>query len=161
MQLVTLNGKELKDIAHKNRTAEVTMTSLAMRERVRTFSDIVRTRTQLLKMGEKIVEDDYLQFWKDLEKAGIGSIINGQKGRPARFEWHFSMKDVAIASLEGMPRPVKLVEEAKAKPAPKQNVSRIVYVTLRKDFDVTIAVPSDLNVSEVDTISKALRKASA
>lgn len=174
MQLVTLNGKQLKEITHKSRTAEVTMTALAMRERMRTFSDIPRTRAKLVKEGEKIVEQDYMQFWKDLQTAGVGVIVYGSKNRPDRFEWHFSLKQVAKASLEGVDqktdvvskpstilnRPKVIRRHSEDKPAQQASMrsDRLVYVSLRKDYDVAIKLPGDVSSAEVDTICKALAR---
>lgn len=171
MQLVTLNGKQLKEISHKNRTAEVTMTALAMRERVRNFSDIPRTRAKLIKEGEKIVETDYLQLWKDLQTAGVGVIVYGSNKRPNRFQWHFSLKQVAEVCLEGTdqkaditakPQAVKVIRrpalEVKAASPVAPLPDRLVYVSLRKDFDVAIKLPGNVTQDEIATISKALNR---
>lgn len=166
MQLVTLNGKQLKELSHKNRTAEVTMTALAVRERNRTFSDIQRTRAKLIKEGEKIVESDYMQLWKDLQDAGVGVIVYGSKKRADRFEWHFSLKQVAKACLEGVDQKsepatttVKTPKVIRREAAPQPKLSdRLVFVTLRNNFDVEIKLPFDISKGEVDTICKALNR---
>jgi hypothetical protein len=101
MTQTILDGSKLKAISHASHTAEVTMTALAMRERLRNFSDITRTRNQLIREGEKIVDADYMAFWKGLQDAGVGVIVYGRKGKPDRFDWHYSMKKVAKAALEG------------------------------------------------------------
>ena len=41
-----------------------------------------------------------LTFWKELEAAGVGSIIYGRKGKPNRFSWHYSLKSVAQSYFE-------------------------------------------------------------
>lgn len=100
-QSIVLNSEKLRSISHASHTAEVTITALAMRERLRHFSDIQRTRNTLIRKGEKIVDADYMAFWKGLAAAGVGIIVNDRKGNPSRFEWYFSMKKVAQAALEG------------------------------------------------------------
>jgi hypothetical protein len=166
MELVTLNSKTLKDITHKNRTAEVTMTALALRERIRTFSDIPRTRAKLIKEGEKIVEADYIQLWKDLQAAGVGVIVNGQRNRPGRFEWHFSLKDVAAIALEDKTAKAAATQPKAERPklkeaAPVAKAERLVYVSLRPGFDLAIKLPGDVTAKEIQTITNALSKVSA
>lgn len=185
-QTVTLDGSKLKQIAHASHTAEVTITALAMRERLRHFSDISRTRNTLVRNGEKIVEEDYMKFWKQLQDAGMGTIIYGRRGKPDRFEWYYSLKKVAKAAIEGTnesaekvggkgrsvakPKsvPQKLSKEEKqekvqkAEVAPTNNGARFVYIPLRPDFDLELPVPpKGYSPDEVEVISRALRRLSA
>jgi hypothetical protein len=177
-QSVTLDGVQLKKVAHASHTAEVTITALAIRERLRPFSDITRTKNQLVRNGEKIVEADYMNFWKGLQDAGVGVIVYGRKGKPDRFEWHYSMKKVAKAALDGTNEAVeKLQIPAKEKPAqdkvvrkeksetrstPKVHIhNRMVFIPLRKDFCLEFSVPSDLSRDEIQVIENALRRLSA
>jgi len=106
---ITLDGNKLKEIAHRTPTATITATALAERERIRHFSDIARTRSQLVRDGVKIVDSDYMQFWNELQDSGVGSIIYGTKGKPNRFAWHFSLKSVAKSMLEGTDEKVSRV----------------------------------------------------
>lgn len=100
-QSTILNSEKLRSISHASHTAEVVITALAMRGRIRHFSDIQRMRNTLVRQGAKIVDGDYMTFWKNLAAAGVGIIVNDRKGNPSRFEWYFSMKKVAQAALEG------------------------------------------------------------
>lgn len=189
MNQVTLDGAKLKAIAHKSKTAEVTALSLAMRERLRHSSDITRTRSELARAGERIVESDYMQFWKDLQAAGVGSIIYGRKGKPDRFDWHYSLKAVSKACIEGTDvsasklamheEPVKVksilrkankakgrmtADEKDMKSSQAGNVetvegNRLVYIPLRKNFHVEISVPADFSKDEADVLAKALSRA--
>lgn len=187
---VTLDGSKLKKIAHATHTAIVTATSLALRERLRHSSDITRTRNALARSGERIVESDYMQFWKDLQSAGVGAIVYGRRGKPDRFEWHFSLKSVAKACLEGsdekaqklasvpIPQEVDAKKVAKLRKIPPQMASeakevivkssgnvntesgqKLVYIPLRKDFDVEIKVPSDFSQDEAEIMARALIRA--
>jgi hypothetical protein len=171
-QMVTLNGNELKKVAHASHTAEVTITALAIRERVRNFSDIVRTKNQLIRNGERIVEEDYMAFWKGLQDAGVGKIVYGRKGKPDRFEWYYSMKKVAKAALEGTNESVEKITSIKSVPAQRvikkvekevtrSHSSRFVYIPLRKDFCLELSVPADLTKDEINVIENALRRISA
>lgn len=169
MNTVILDGAKLKAIAHKSHTATVTATSLALRERIRHSSDITRTRSELARMGERIVESDYMQFWKDLQAAGVGSIIYGRKGKPDRFDWHYSLKSVAKACIEG--QNVEATKETRTEPArdmpkvpakkeveKKMEAKQVIFVPLRSDFDVEINVPSNFTKAEAEMLSKALNR---
>lgn len=180
MNQITLNGSKLKSISNASHTAEVTITALALRERLRHFSDITRTRNLLVRSGEKIVDTDYMNFWKGLQDAGVGVIVYGRKGKADRFEWHYSMKKVAQAALEGKDQLADKIPSVKAKPTkrPEQKIARklhmvkptiaapvkkekLLYIPLRKDFNLEISVPSDLSKAEAEMIGSALRRLSA
>lgn len=171
-QVVTLDGAKLKRIGQASHTAEVTMTDLAMRERLRHFSDIVRTKNKLVRSGEKIVDSDYMAFWKGLQDAGVGSIVYGRRGKPDRFEWHYSLKQVAKAALEGTDEAVEKISIAprvKQKVTPKQErkskenqenqQSRSIYIPLRSNLDLELPVPKNgFSEEEVEAVNRAMRK---
>lgn len=115
MQMETLRGKELKAIADKNDTATRITTALALRNRLRHFSDIGRMKTELKRAGEKIQDNDYNKYWHDLQKAGLGSIIYGRKNVPHRFEWYYNLKLVAQAAIEGKDVTVQVFANKKKK----------------------------------------------
>lgn len=183
---VKLDGEKLKKIGHANHTSEVIITALALRERLRHFSDITRLRNQLVRAGEKIVDEDYMVFWKSLEDAEVGSIVYGRKGKPDRFQWYVSMKLVAQAILEGKTEITATVEKRKprkalAKVAKFAKRARIkteeiskrrsvqpklypksVFIALPGGFDLEIPVPpKGFSDSEVEAIGRALRRLSA
>jgi hypothetical protein len=169
-QTVTLNGSLLKKIGHASHTAEVVLLDLACRERLRTFSDIPRTRNKLIRDGNKIVEADYMAFWKGLQDAGVGVLVYERKGGPpARFEWHYSMKKVAKAAMEGTDEQVqKIVSDnvKQIKPVkkdtPKQaKAEKFVCIPLRKDFYLEFNIPSDISKDEIQMIERTLRRVSA
>lgn len=99
--VVTLDGNRLKKVADASHSAKVTIQNLIGRERFRNSSDITRLKRDLIKEGRKIVDKDYIQFWKDLQDAGVGSIVYGRRGKADRFEWHYSLKKVAEAASQG------------------------------------------------------------
>lgn len=181
-QQIVLNSQKLRTISHASHTAEVTITALAVRERLRHFSDITRTRNTLIRKGEKIVDADYVAFWKGLQDAGVGVIVYGRKGKPDRFEWYYSMKKVAEAALEGKDITAERVSgpklpTQKLKTMPKKVVQmasrpknhtdssvrseRFIYIPLRKDFNLEFSVPTNLSREEIEVISNALRRLSA
>ena len=180
-----LKGKALHAIAHKSHTATVVATSLALRSRLRHESDIARTKNALIRDGEKIVDSDYIQFWRDIQAAGAGVLVIGRKGMQDRFIWHYSLKKVAEGMLNSTdvkvsrddlknepqdadknpktfqnPIPkieLKAVPKAEVVPAvPLVTPSKQVFIPLREGFDLELKVPANLSKSEVDTIIRAL-----
>lgn len=99
--MTTLNGSALKEIAHANPTAEAITLALAVRKRFRHVSNLRGMKNSLLKRNEKVVDEDYMRYWKQLEEAGVGSVVHGRKGNPDRFEWNFNLKTVAEAAIQG------------------------------------------------------------
>ena len=99
--MATLDGDKLKKIANASHTAQVIVNALSERQRLRHTSDIQRTKNALIRSGERIVESDYEQFWEDIQAAGAGSIIYGRNGRQDDFKWHYSLKNVSKAMLDG------------------------------------------------------------
>ncbi len=170
MGTIKLDGKLLKQVADANSTAEVVAMSLSLRERLRHFSDIRRTKMTLIRNGEKIVENDYKKFWKDLETLGVGSIIYGRKGNADRFEWHYNLKSIASAAIEGRdlelnrlnfnPSKTEEVKKSPVKLLVPEITEKNVYVMLRDDFSINMNVPSDITKKEIDLIVKALQEVS-
>lgn len=168
MGTIKLEGKLLKQVANANSTAGVVATSLALRERLRHFSDIRRTKMGLIKRGEKIVDNDYKKFWKDLEALGVGSIVYGRKGNADRFEWHYNLKRIASAAIDGTDIELNRIEIKDNQPTTKIPIKlvkpgvtqRNVYIMLRDGISLNLNVPSDLTKNEIDLIFKALSQVS-
>lgn len=185
-QTVTLDGAKLHKIGHASHTAEVTITDLALRERLRTFSDITRTKNKLIRNGERIVEADYMAFWKSMQDEGLGVIVYGRRGKPDRFEWHYSLKLVAKAALEGTNEVAQKIKESKPQKTkvaklvkkeksngvikasdsrtqdPIPNQGRTVYIPLRPDFDLVLPVPAKgYSNADIDAVTRAMRRFSA
>lgn len=95
-----LKGTTLNEIATATPTAQIVTQKLADRQRLRHVTDISRIRNDLVKDGERIVDAEYMAYWKQLQTQKIGNIIYGRKGKPNRFEWYYSLKSVAQAALE-------------------------------------------------------------
>lgn len=95
-----LEKAKLAVIGHKNETSALLMKTFASRERVRSSTDLRRVKQNLMREGATIVQNDYMQFWKDLQAAGAGTIVYGTRGAPNRFEWGYSMKEVGRLGTE-------------------------------------------------------------
>lgn len=165
-KVVTLDGNYLQTIAQSSGTAKAVLKSLAGRERLRHYSDIARTKAQLLASGAKVVDSEYMQLWKDLQAANVGSIVYGRRGNPSRFEWHYSLKTVADTALTGRNLQAKRLD-------PNQPVSRAVVSP--KAAESAVPLPSkptkssagrardeepadDLSEEEIETLVRTLVK---
>lgn len=124
VQASKLDNNKLKEITNGSNTSVVTMLYLALRQRARNESNVTTTRDQLIRMGEKVVDEDYEKFWKSLEEAGIGSFIVGRRGNPDRFKWNYSLKNVARLAIEGKEEQIKELSKLKEASKPKAPVKR-------------------------------------
>lgn len=105
-----LNKEKIKEATEASPTATVTMISLGFRERARTHTNLLSVKNELLRMNEKIVDKDYMSFWKALEAAGAGSLILGRRGGQTRFEWNYSLKQIAQLAIEGKETEIKRLQ---------------------------------------------------
>ena len=93
------NQDVLKSVANQSNTSKSIFDAFASRKRFRSQTNLNKLRIDLLNKGERIDNDEYLETFKSLQDMGIGSLIIGRRGKPNRFKWNYSLKDVAkIAS---------------------------------------------------------------
>lgn len=208
---VTLDGSKLKQVGTSSHTAGAVLLSLAIRDRLRHSVNLAKIKDDLVRSGEKIVDSEYKQTWKDLQDLGMGSLVYGRGGNPDRFDFHRDLRAVGKAAVEGTdtqsvdlaasiapaPRigqgkkrrasdkvtwhnsPKHKVEKfpvmsnamaifAKKKEKEKQGEleieevkptvigSKLIYIPLRKGFNLEINLPADLSSDEMDIITGAL-----
>lgn len=91
-------SNEIKTIAESSDTSKAIFEVLKDRKRFRRYTNLSQFNQVLLNKGYKVVEDEYFDTFKALEKAGAGSLIIGRKGNPNRFIWDYNLKDVAKAA---------------------------------------------------------------
>lgn len=101
MQTINLDSTKIKQVANASRTATATMILLGFRQRAHNFINLQAVKRELEGMNEHVVDKDYMDFWRGLEDAGVGSIIVGRRGKQTRFEWNYSLKHVAQVAIEG------------------------------------------------------------
>lgn len=140
-KVVTLDGSYLQTIAQSSETARAVLKSLAGRERLRHDSDLARTKAQLLAEGTKVVDSEYMQLWRDLQAANVGSIVYGRRGNPSRFKWHYSLKTVADTALTGRNLQAKRLD-------PNQPVSRAVVTPKAAEKAIPLSKPTKSGVRE-------------
>lgn len=103
-----IDNSKLKVINTESATAQAISNELKQRQRIHHFIDITRFRRNLVKSGKPVAETDYMKYWKSLQNEGAGSIVYGRKGKPDRFLFNYSLKDIAAASVpSAVTKPVK------------------------------------------------------
>lgn len=156
-----LDPKVVKEIAQSNMTSEAFFLALSLRERNREEIDVGRTREQLIHEGFKVVTEDLIDTMKRLDKAGVGQLVLDKVGKPVRFKWHFGLKEVAKAGLEGLniQKLVKAKTEVASKPITQGSNTTVVIMSDKRK--ATITVPADLTEAEARIIfeSALLRRA--
>lgn len=150
--MTALNQALLKDIANSSSTATSTMLFLGMRKRYRSSTTLSRVKRQLVHLGEKVVDKDYKSFWKQLEDAGAGHLVVGRKGHSTRFEWHYSLRQVAKSAIEGRatvlrPLNVKRSQEPVVETAIKQTT--LLSIAVRPNLTLQVRLIGTANEKEV------------
>lgn len=167
IQLVTVKGSELKKIANSTSTSEVLFTYLAMRERLSTVTDLVRTRQHLMAEGEKIIDEEYYRAFDDLEKGGYGVLVRGRGNKNDRFHWNYSLKAIGKAAVEGKDeesplitrharktRTAKTKSQYKMKMKSQQDAEQIQ--TVSNEFCITFKIPTTLTKMEAELIKSTV-----
>lgn len=177
--MMNLDKDKIKNVTNASRTATVTMIVLGFRQRAHAFINLASVKRELLSMNERIVDKDYMEFWRGLENAGAGSVILGRRGKQTRFEWNYSLKQIAGIAIEGKEEEVKKIASKRKPPKvviapklPKKAVSepdkevkpqgpkreeRLVYsIPVRPGFSLDIVLPGDLKEEELKTIRDSL-----
>ena len=179
MQTVTLDKNKVKQVTNASRTATATMIMLGFRQRAHSATTLSSIKNQLLELNENIVSKDYMDFWRGLETAGVGSIILGRRGKQTRFEWNYSLRKIAQLAIEGKEEeigriaskrakviPVSPVDEEleiihaavppKAKSLAKKEEKLVYRIPVRKDYILEISLPVDVSQDEIEKIKASL-----
>lgn len=91
-QLVTKVGH----ISQLNDAAQKAFKTFEERQRFRSNTNLSRFHRELEKKYQVKVDDKaLLEMFKALEGAGMGSLIIGRKSSNTRFQWQYSLRDVA------------------------------------------------------------------
>lgn len=173
-----LDGSNLKSFANRNRTFEIVTTYLALRERDRQVLNVDRIYSNLKKDGEKIVEQDYFDFWKGMDESGIGTYIKGRGINPNTFTSKYSLKTIAQAALTGTNvKPSQMIQNKEKKAVTKVPKKRgrkpgfkvvkkpnrhmvrteqVLAIRLRPNFSVEVRLPQDLTPVEAKAMCRSL-----
>lgn len=102
MRSLTLTGSRMKEMANKSTSAEVVALSLSMRQRMRQVINLDRIRSELLRQGEDLNENDFMQYWRDLQAEGLGHIVHGRYGHDTTFLFQYDPRAIGKAAVEGV-----------------------------------------------------------
>lgn len=161
-----INNETIKQIAHENSTAKTVFQALDKRQRYRKETNLTKLEHSLLNSGEKIVSDEYFDTFKKLESLGIGSLVLGRKGKPNRFIWNYSLKDVAKAAVKDLsPNEMSRIESKVVKnlkpgrPAKKRGPGRPPKIRVEgslkaSPFALTI---NNLSPNKIDRIMEFIK----
>lgn len=182
--------QKLQKLTESDSSIKTVMEALSKRRRFRSKTDLYHFRDQVKKFtGSEMNSETIINTFKELQAAGVGRLIlkreRGQKSpaRP-RFEWRYSLKDVARAAGFGEPltnepkeiskkrgRPPKEKEINLNKPGkrgrPKkispteqrvfQMISSMVSVVkIRPDAEVRIEYPKDMSKTEAKKVAELI-----
>lgn len=96
-----LDKEKLKKITNASHTATVAMVMLGFKQRAHSFTNLASFKSKLAAAGEKVIDRDYMDFWRGLEQAHVGSVVLGRRGKQTRFEWDYSLRQIARIAIEG------------------------------------------------------------
>lgn len=94
----------------KNETAREVLTGFSIRKRHRQRTSLSKLYGHLIRLGSKIIPDDFQMLFNELESMGFGHRIKDNK-----FEWYYNIKDVGNYALGKSDSLHRLVPSSKVK----------------------------------------------
>ncbi len=89
----------IANLADLNPVAKNIVADLGKRLRLRRKTNIPRYQRHLAdQFGSEVDEAQLVDTFKKMESLGLGSLVNGRGGKPSRFVWKYSLRDVAKAA---------------------------------------------------------------
>lgn len=163
----SLNTKALKALYSSDPTAKIILNEFGSRSKNQTVTKLDRLLVNLSDHNQHVSRTDAINVLRKLDELGCGRFLTGRKGHPTRFEWHYELVSVAKAATGE----VQQVEEIQ--PAPQNNNGdeeelKVVEEDLREgaiahtyqlraDWQVTVALPSDLTAREAARLSEFIK----
>jgi hypothetical protein len=141
----TVNRKELQSLYNGDATAKALLDHLASREHNRSVTTVDRLLYKLVGDGNQMSRGDVVRVLQRLDEFGCGRFIPGRWGHPSRFEWGVGLVDVGRAAAG---------EAVRIEAAPTNGADEPLddllehHFRLRKDLDVPVRLPADLNSAE-------------
>lgn len=170
MRTVQLDKVKLKSIMNASKTATTSMILLGFKQRHQAYTNIATVKSQLKDMGEAVQEKEYMEFWKALQDAGVGEIILGRRGGHTRFEWFYSLRDVAQAAIEGK-GDVKKLRSSRSRhrsspsglqhrrrqlaTAPKREERLVFNIQVRPGYALEVNLPGDISPEELEKVKNS------
>jgi hypothetical protein len=183
----TSSLQKIQQLAESDSSVKTVMEALSKRRRFRSKTDLYHFRDQIKKFtGSEMNSETIINTFKELQSAGVGRLIlkreRGQKSpaRP-RFEWRYSLKDVAraagfgepltnepkeIAKKRGRPRKEKAATDSpKAKRGRPRKIqaagakevqfmnARVAVVKIRPNVEVRLEFPKSITKAEAKKVA--------
>lgn len=157
----------MKRIVNKSGSAELAALSLSLRERMRPSINIDRLRSLLVRQGQKVVQSDYLQYWKDIEAEGLGYLSLGRMGNASRFYFACDPRKIGKAGVEGSNEHAAYIVKKKGREVIRNFRGQRTHNVLRaevgsfKPFKLSIEIPDNLSEVELKNLFNALKRTKA
>lgn len=136
--------QELAKLAKKSNAASAIFDDMANRERFRREYNLKRLHKELSEKSKKPIDDkEFLETFKALQAAGLGSLIVGRGGKEDRFIWDYNLKDVARCA-KGEIQPDQIGKLPKMGPSRRKETG-YSYVPAQSD-DAAMEAGSALDV---------------
>lgn len=148
-----INEQVVKAIPAKNEIAEALFTLWATRERNAREgrSTLDETRRQLKKEGYIVVPSELLSIFKELQRAGAGTL------RGKIFTWGaVGLREVAKLAFDQKSVPVVETEQAYGGVTATERTYKVVVAYLSNDRKVKMELPADLSPKEAQFLSGLL-----
>ena len=142
--------KDLTQNITRTATAKAVLDVLKERDRSPSngIMELRRVRYELEDKGIEVVPNDFLRLFKEMEKAGIGKIIE-EKGKPTRFKWIRNMKDIGGGSSPAPSSGASIKAPVKSAPRGSGTNTELVLM-LGPNRGVTIQYPADMSRAEFE-----------
>lgn len=161
----TLDKKALKALYSSDPAVKIILDEFGSRQRNQQVTKLDQLLLRLSNAGKGVARPEAINVLRKLEEAGCGKFLTGRKGHPTRFEWQYDLVSVAkVATGEG-----QVVEEIQRAPqtdngeepeveeAPLPEGAIEHTYQLRADWQVTMALPSDLTAREAARLSEFIK----
>jgi hypothetical protein len=120
MNTANVNIQELRSLYKSDTKVKAIFDLYAERERGRQDSTVPRMRRVLKEeKGVEMDAEELSEFYRQMQKAGVGRCVAGRRGKVSRFIWGFHLKSIADA-VKGID-----TAELKAAPAPKVKLPKL------------------------------------
>lgn len=94
----TVNYQELKDLYNSDPKVKALFDHYSTRLRGRQDSTTPRMRRVLKEKGVDMSTAELSDFYRKMQRVGVGRCIAGRRGKVSRFVWGFHLKSVAEAA---------------------------------------------------------------
>lgn len=138
--------------------------AVAAKDRKGKVSTVDEIMKYLKAEGNEPPRTEVIHALKDFAEAGGGRFKTGRRGHPSRMEWQPSAKflhDAAAGAMDGTPLPAaerpSINGLGGAQIVPSAPAVLTHLFNLRTDFQVSIALPTNLTQQEADRLARFIQ----